>query len=245
MHDGNKKLPPTAPAHGSPTSAKQSSVEAFIEELKKQQAAVRGRLVFALDATASRQPTWDAASKLTADMFQEVGTIGGLEMKLVYFRGTHPGECKASDWIPSAEQLTRAMEKITCVTGLTQIGKVLDHVLSETKKLKVSALVFVGDAMEENPYVLVGSAAELGRLGVPVFMFHEFKEGDDPQVGRTFREIAQSSKGAYCRFNAGSAYELGKLLRAVTAFAAGGPKALEGRKDNASVKLLTQIKKKE
>src|SRR6516165_11752124 len=139
MHNDNQKLPPTARAQGSLTSSRQSSVEAFIKGLKKQQAAVRGRLVFALDATASRQPTWDAASKLTADMFQEVGTIGGLEMKLVYFRGTHPGECKASGWIPSAEQLTRAMEKITCVTGLTQIGKVLDH------------------------------------LGVPVFMFHEFK----------------------------------------------------------------------
>jgi hypothetical protein len=49
-----------------------------------------------------------------------------------------------------------------------------------------------------------------------------FQEGNDPQVEQTFRDIARVTKGAYCRFDAGSAHELGKLLRAVAAFAAGG-----------------------
>jgi hypothetical protein len=238
MHDDKKPLP-NAAAHGSLTSSKpQSSVEAFIEKLKKQQAAVRGRLIFALDATASRQPAWDAASKLTADMFQEVGTIGGLEMQLVYYRGQ--SECQASRWFANSTDLTNAMARIICAAGLTQIGKILSHSQKETKKLKVSALVFVGDAMEENPDTVIHEARELGRLHLPVFMF---QEGNDPQVEQTFREIAQSTKGAYCRFDAGSAHELGKLLRAVAAYAAGGAKALEGRKDEASVKLLTQIRK--
>ena len=239
MHDDKKPLP-TGPAHGSLAPSRQSSVEAFIEKLKKEQAAVRGRLVFALDATASRQPTWDKASKLTADMFQEVGTIGGLEMQLVYYRGQ--SECQASRWFANSTDLTNAMARIICAAGLTQIGKILSHSQKETKKLKVSALVFVGDAMEENPDTVIHEARELGRLRLPVFMF---QEGNDPQVEQTFREIAQSTKGAYCRFDAGSAHELGKLLRAVAAYTAGGAKALEGRKDDASVKLLTQIKKKE
>jgi hypothetical protein len=101
-------------------------------------------------------------------------------------------------------------------------------------------MVFVGDCMEEELDVLVGSAAELGRLGVPVFMF---QEGNEPNVERTFREIATSTKGAYCPFDSGSARQLGELLRAVAAFAAGGVKALEARKDAGSVKLLTQMKK--
>src|SRR5438128_7296066 len=54
----------------------------------------RGRLVFALDATMSRQPTWDTACRLQADMFREAAAIGGLDVQLVYYRGL--AECRAS-----------------------------------------------------------------------------------------------------------------------------------------------------
>jgi hypothetical protein len=40
---------------------------------------------FALDATASRQPTWDTACELQVDMFREAATTGGLDMQLVYY----------------------------------------------------------------------------------------------------------------------------------------------------------------
>ena len=237
MHDDKKPLP-NAAAHGSLTSSKpQSSVEAFIEKLKKQQAAVRGRLIFALDATASRQPIWDTASKLTADMFQEVGTIGGLEMQLVYYRGQ--SECQASGWFANSTDLTNAMARIICAAGLTQIGKILSHSQKETKKLKVSALVFVGDAMEENPDTVIHEARELGRLRVPVFMF---QEGNDPQVEQTFREIARLTRGAYSRFDSGAARQLAELLKAVAVFAVGGMTALAARRDPGAVKLLSQMR---
>src|SRR5688500_13880995 len=58
-------------------------------------ASSSGRLIFALDATMSRQPTWDMACTLQADMFREAGSIGGLVVRLVYFRGL--GECRATD----------------------------------------------------------------------------------------------------------------------------------------------------
>jgi hypothetical protein len=236
------KTLPAARADGSLTAKPQSKVEAFIEKLKKEHPAAPGRLIFALDATASRQETWDAACRLTADMFREVGAIGGLQMQLVYYRGAS-GECKAFDWVSHPQSITREMEKITCAGGYTQIGKILAHAKEETRLLKVSAMVFIGDCMEEELDVLVGSAAELGRMpggGVPVFMF---QEGNDPNAERTFREIARVTKGAYCPFDSGSARQLGELLRAVAAFAAGGAKALEARKDSSSIKLLTQMKK--
>ena len=50
-------------------------------------AGQRGRLIFALDATMSRQPTWDTACRLQADMFREAAAIGGLDVQLLYFRG--------------------------------------------------------------------------------------------------------------------------------------------------------------
>jgi hypothetical protein len=218
-----------------------SELDAFLAEIKERTTAAagtRGRLIFALDATMSREWAWDTACQLQGEMFREVATVGGLDMQLVYYRGS-VGECKASRWFPQSEALTKAMSQIKCQGGYTQIEKVLNHAQKETKLLPVSALVFVGDAMEENPDTLAHEAGELGRLGVPAFMF---QEGDDDEVEQTFRNIAQLTKGAYCRFDAGAADELGRLLKAVAAYATGGRAALAARKDPESIKLLSQLR---
>ena len=133
-------------------------------------------------------------------MFHEVATIGSLDMQLVYFRGTErvDAECKASGWMTSPMQLAAAMTKVSCLTGLTQIRRVLDHALRETTRRKVDALVFVGDACEEPRIHLVTLAEELGRLKVPVFMF---QEGHDPEAAAIFPAIAEASRGAYRQFN--------------------------------------------
>ena len=200
----------------------------------------RGRLIFALDATMSRQPTWDSACALQADMFREAAKAGGLDIQLVYFRGL--GECRASGWVTGAEKLAGLMSAIDCRGGHTQIGKVLSHARQEYGKQRVQAMVFVGDAMEEKIDDLCTAAGELGLLGVPVFMF---QEGDDPVAENAYREIARLSRGAYCRFDTGSAHQLGELLRAVAAYAAGGLKALadlSARRSDGARKLLAQLR---
>src|ERR1022692_3714686 len=160
-------------------AASRPEIEAFIDRVRALGPAPtqgkRGRLVFALDATMSRQPTWDSACALQADMFREAASIGGLDIQLVYFRGL--SECRASGWVAGAEKLAGLMSAIDCRGGHTQIGKVLSHARQEHAKQKVQALVFVGDAMEEAIDDLCAAAGELGLLGVPVFMF---QEGDDP-----------------------------------------------------------------
>ncbi len=103
-------------------------------------------------------------------------------------------------------------------------------------------MVFVGDAMEEKIDDLCTAAGELGLLGVPVFMF---QEGDDPVAENAYREIARLSRGAYCRFDTGAAHQLGELLRAVAAYAAGGLKALadlSARRSDGARKLLAQLR---
>ena len=200
----------------------------------------RGRLIFALDATMSRQPTWDSACALQADMFREAAKTGGLDIQLVYFRGL--GECRASGWVAGAEKLAGLMSAIDCRGGHTQIGKVLSHARQEYGKQRVQAMVFVGDAMEEKIDDLCTAAGELGLLGVPVFMF---QEGDDPVAENAYREIARLSRGAYCRFDTGAAHQLGELLRAVAAYAAGGLKALadlSARRSDGARKLLAQLR---
>jgi len=234
--DRSKQTP--APAASRP------EIDAFIERVKTLKPAAtggkRGRLVFALDATMSRQPTWDSACALQADMFREAATIGGLDIQLVYFRGL--GECRASGWVAGSEKLADLMSRIDCRGGHTQIGKVLAHARQEHARRKVQALVFVGDAMEEAVDDLCQAAGELGLLGVPVFMF---QEGSDGVAENAYREIARLSRGAYCRFDTGSAHELGELLRAVAAYAAGGLKALadlSARKSTGARLLLAQLK---
>lgn len=220
-----------------------SEIDAFLNQVRSlapsREAGRRGRLIFALDATMSRQPTWDAACKLQADMFREAGTIGGLDVQLVYFRGLT--ECRASHWVSQPESLGGLMERIDCRGGHTQIGKILGHARKESHEMKVQALVFVGDAMEEAIDDLCAAAGELGIIGVPAFMF---QEGDDAITERTFREIARLSRGAYCRFSPGAAHELAELLRAAAAYAAGGMKALSdlsARHSAGAAKLLKQM----
>src|SRR5882757_4896898 len=222
------------PAAASP----RSEIDAFLKQVKAlgpaAQAGPRGRLIFALDATMSRQPLWDTACRLQGDMFRETAAIGGLDVQLVYYRGL--AECRASGWVSDATRLGALMEKIDCRGGQTQISKILAHARGETEKRKVQALVFVGDAMEEPIDRLCAVAGELGLLSVPVFAF---QEGHDPEAERAFREIARLTRGAYCRFDMSAAHELAELLRAVAAYAAGGMQALanlKARNNSGAVK---------
>src|SRR6059058_1537558 len=201
-------------------------------------AGAKGRLVFALDATMSRQPTWDMACALQADMFREAAAIGSLDIRLVYYRGLN--ECRATGWISDSTQLAKLMGKIDCRGGNTQIGKVLSEARREAVASAVRAMVFVGDAMEEAIDELCAKAGELGLLKVPVFMF---QEGHDDAAEQAFREIARLTGGAWCRFDPGAAAQLRELLRAVAAYAAGGRKALErlARPGSSAQRLIEQM----
>jgi hypothetical protein len=196
---------------------------------------VRARLIFALDATASRQPTWDTASHLQAQMFETVAAIGGLDMQLVYYRGD--SECVSSRWLSDAKALSVTMQKVMCMAGYTQISRVLRHARKENASKQVNALVLISDACEEDPPNLYAEARE---LSVPTFLF---QEGNDARVERIYTELARITKGAYCKFDTGAAQRLADLLKAVAAFAAGGVKALADQKTEAAKLLLTQIKK--
>jgi len=225
-------------------TSSRADIDAFLTKVKSLGPAVtagkRGRLVFALDATMSRQPTWDTAQQLQADMFREAAAIGGLDIQLVYFRGM--GECRSSAFVANADRLAELMSRIDCRGGHTQIGKVLSHTRKEHKAQPVQALVYVGDAMEEAVDDLAAAAGELGLLGVPVFMF---QEGRDPVAENAFREIARLSRGAYGRFDPGAAHQLAELLRAVAAYAAGGMKALtalSNRQAGSARLLLAQLR---
>ena len=236
---------PSETSHKPPARAtSDAEVADFVRRMKELGPRVgtgNGRLLFAMDATMSRQPTWDMALALQADMFQAVKSVGGLDVQLVYFRGA--GECRASKWVSDPDALAALMTRVTCAGGYTQIGKVLGHARKEATAKPVNALVYVGDCMEEDVDELCGRAGELALLGVPVFLF---QEGSDARAERAFREIARLTRWAHCAFDAGSAAQLRDLLSAVAVYAAGGRKALEALSSRTSGggarRLLQQLK---
>jgi hypothetical protein len=233
----SRKDLPTRPEASDP-------VQSFLKEVARtpppRPGAGRARLIFAMDATASREPTWDRASQVQGQMFLETAAHGGLDVQLVYYRGFD--ECRASRWVGNPADLVRLMTGVFCLAGQTKIRRVLQHAISETQKKRVNALVFVGDCFEEGIDEVGQVAGQLGMLGVRAFIF---QEGQHPEAERAFRHIAKLTGGAHCRFDANSPGQLRDLLGAVAAYAVGGQQALAdlSRRSGAQVKLLAnQIK---
>ena len=229
-----------------PVKSSNGDVQDFLRKvaatpMRHTPAGRRGRLIFAMDATASRDHAWDQACQIQGEMFQETATMGGLEIQLAYYRGF--GEFKVSKWMTDSDALLRQMTGVFCLAGETQIRKLLRHAVAEAKKEHVNALIFVGDCVEEDVDALGAVAGELGLLGMPAFLFHE---GHDPVAEFAFKQIAKLTNGAYCHFDASSAGALRELLRAVAVFAAGGPLALEDlakREGGAVRQIAHQVKR--
>jgi len=215
-------------------------ISAFLDKAARTPALsqVKGRLIFAIDATMSRQPTWDRAVEIQSDMFEVAHSIGGLGVQLVYFRGR--GEFEASEWTTTPAALAARMRGVATRSGFTQLRRVLAHAVEESRRTKVGALVYVGDCFEENPDAVAKEAGALGLLGVPAFMFHE---GDDPVAADTFKRVARLTKGVYARFDAGAAKQLRDLLRAAAIYATGGGVALNEYAQRAGGEVLLLAKR--
>ncbi len=227
----DKSLPPA------PSRAVDSFLDALRGKAVVAASGKRGRMIFALDATMSRQPTWDLAQRLQARMFEVAGKLGGLDAQLVYFRGMH--ECRASRFVADGAGLGALMGQISCQGGHTQMVRVLEHVRTEAGAKQVGALIYVGDAMEEHVDEVCALAGEVALLGVKAFMF---QEGGDPSARQAFGEIARITGGAYATFDASAPQRLADLLGAAAAYAAGGRPALEkqAREGGAAARLLLE-----
>lgn len=217
---------------------RKSQIYDFLESVRRtpvKTTSARGRLIFALDATMSREPSWDLAQRLQSEMFDVAAHCGGLDIQLVYFRGFN--ECRASRFIQDGAGLAAAMRKISVAGGQTQIGRVLGHVRSEQADAPVGAFIYIGDAMEEKADDLARVAGELGLRGVKGFFF---QEGANSHAAACFKDFARLTGGAYAAFDTTAPGRLAGLLKAAAAYAAGGFVALEARarEGEAEARLL-------
>ncbi|MGK0499064.1 MAG: hypothetical protein ACJAYG_000695 [Oceanicoccus sp.] len=195
-----------------------------------------GRLIFALDATASRQASWAQARKIQSQLFIASSQLGGLQLQLCYYRGEI--EFVASPWLQDSGKLLQKMNAVSCLGGFTQLRRLLDHCLKESHQQAVHAVVIIADAVEENVDTLCGKAGQLGLLGVPLFIF---QDGHDSNARDCFKQMAKVSKGAYAQFDHSSAGQLADWLSAAATFASGGTQALQRLQSPAAKQLLQQL----
>jgi hypothetical protein len=220
------------------TRSSSGDVSSFLQRARNLQrfSAGRARLVFAMDATASRQPTWDLACELQAGMFRASAEVASLSIQLAWYRGI--GELQLSPWQSDTAALARQMSEVRCAAGRTQIARLLRRVLEQQRRTRAEALVFIGDALEEDDGPLLELAGQCRLQRLPLFMF---QEGYDPAVRACFSGMARLSGGPCCQFDAGSAQRLAELLGAVARYAAGGRAALEQSTSGGARLLLEQL----
>ncbi|WP_127557621.1 VWA domain-containing protein [Saccharospirillum alexandrii] len=221
------------------TRSNTQAIDQFIDQAAKLPVASQqqGRILFALDATASRQPTWDMACNLHSELFLATESVDGIAIQLCYYCGFR--EFKATDWVTRPERLLNAMNRVQCLGGQTQIGRVLQHALKETRVKAIKAVILIVDCCEEAVDPLCQHAGELGLLNTPLFIF---QEGNDAQARNAFQQMAKLSGGAWMPFDNRAAAQLKDLLGAVAVYASGGQRALDdlARSGSADVKRLTQ-----
>ena len=219
------------------------TVDAFVREVERLPSTSgrpgRGRLLFGMDATASREPTWDHACSIQGEMFVAADTLGGLDVRLAFYRGFD--ELKVSRWTSDGRELARLMGAVRCLAGRTQIGRLLHYAGDQRRDSRLDAVVFVGDCCEEDVDQVGHEAGQLGLLGLPVFVF---QEGQDRVASRIFPQIAKLTRGAYCKFDRNSPDQLKRLLGAVAAYAAGGREAFlkYGKEKGVAALLTNQVK---
>ena len=229
-------LAPIAKDVSRPVSA---GIQAFVQRSRaiRDVTSRRPRLIFALDATSSREPTWAEARHWHAELFTSAVDSTSLSVQLVYFRGL--AELSISEWFTSPDDLLARMAGVSCCAGGTQIAGLLSHSLrAGSSTHPIRSLVFIGDACEEPASALFNLAGQHGIRKIPIFMF---QEGQDPSVKQVFQRIAQLSGGAYAPFTADSGSDLRVLLQSVARFASGGVAALERSGREADQVLLKQL----
>ncbi|WP_299195645.1 VWA domain-containing protein [uncultured Amphritea sp.] len=209
--------------HALSTVSSHQDIEEFLQQAQQLAAPVHGnaRMIFALDATASRERTWDHACHLQSEMFLQTQELGKLAIQLCHYGGL--SSFSASGWLQDTNSLLNRMNSVKCLGGHTQIARLLEHSLKQTRQQPVQAIIFIGDCVEEPVDFLCQLSGQLGIHSTPLFIF---QEGRDITAARAFKQMAKLSGGAYCRFDDSSAATLKALLSAVAVYATGGRRAL-------------------
>ena len=203
----------------------------------KRIAGAQTHIIFSLDATASRAPTWQQAQSLHKALFDAASETSELSLQLCYFRGI--ATFHASPWVATANSLRHELSELHCEGGVTQLQRLLEHCLAQQpNSSSLKAIIFVGDAVEEDATLLNDLSVKCRLAKRPLYIF---QEGSDAAASVTFASMAALSGGVHFTLGDGSADQLRRLLESVIRLATGGRKALESSAHESDKLLLGKL----
>jgi len=193
------------------------------------------RLIFAVDATASREPAWTAARQVTDTLVRALP--GELKVALAVHGGgrVHTFTQFTSD----AATLRDRAAGVTCQAGLTRLLPIL---ATSLKHQGIRVVIYIGDVFEENITQGRKLADAMGARGTKLIVLHDTAAATARQDAELFWDLTKRTGGCVVPFDANAPRKLRELLSAVAVYAVGGERMLRGRLDlPGAVALLDHL----
>jgi hypothetical protein len=196
----------------------------------------RPRLIFAVDATASREPAWVAARQVTDALVKALP--GQLDVALAVHGGSRVHIFTEFTNEPAA--LRDRAAGVVCEAGLTRLLPILSVSL---KQPAVRVVVYIGDVFEENVAKGRQLTDAMGKQGIRLIVLHDTADPAARRDAELFWDLAKRTGGCVMPFDASSSGRLRDLLSAVAVYAVGGEKLLRERRHDlpGAVALLEHL----
>lgn len=199
--------------------------------------ALPARLVFAADATASREEQWEAAKELTDALFSAIP--GGIEVALAVHGGG-----RLHTWTPFTsrpDKLRDLAARVKIQAGETRLLDVLRRTLEDPR---ISVVVYIGDRFEESRELARQVAKALKLQQTRLIILHDRGMGYDLEIedaASVFAALAELTGGTVLPFDISALARLRELLAAVAVLAIGGTSMLAAKQETMpGARLLLQ-----
>jgi hypothetical protein len=201
-------------------------------------AITRPRLIFGFDATASREPAWATARKVTDALVKALP--GELDVALAVHGGSMLHTF--TEFTADPNTLRDRAAGISCIAGFTRLLPILSRALSNSG---VRVVVYVGDVFEESPVRGRKLADAMGQKGIKLIVLHDTNDWNAKRDGEVFLDLARRTGGCVLPFDANAPARLRELLAAVAVYAVGGTEMLEEKREElpGAVLLLEHLRR--
>jgi hypothetical protein len=190
----------------------------------------RARLVFAVDATASRSAAWNTAREVTDTLFQALP--GQLDVALAVHGGSTVHTF--TDFVTDPSILRETAAQISCKSGATKLIEIMQRTIAAPD---AKVLLYIGDTFEEPIEEAREVAGLLNARGVRMIVLHDEPQRDQA-AGDVFADLAHRTGGFVLPFDAGAAARIREVLEAVAVLAVGGIKLLQEKKNTLAAAPL-------
>ena len=199
----------------------------------------RPRLIFAVDATASREPAWAAARQVTDALVKALP--GALDVALAVHGGSRVHTFTA--FTNNANTLRDRAAGVACRGGTTRLLPIL---AASLKHPAVRVVVYIGDVFEESVIQGQRLADAMGAQGTKLIVLHDTADPGARRDAEVFWDLAKRTGGCVLPFDASASGRLRDLLSAVAVYAVGGEKLLRERRHDmpGAVALLEHLERR-